>query len=181
MPLLLVLLVLLGVMLLVALMIPLSLVGRYRAGKARRRARGWMATVNIVSLLLSAFVFLTAAALTTYWVPRALPWSAAGLGTGMVVGLIGLAITRWEPAGEALHYTPNRWLVLALTLLVTARILYGFWRGWHAWREAPGEGSWLAALGIETSMAAGGVVIGYYLLYFAGLRWRLRRHERRFR
>jgi hypothetical protein len=35
------------------------------------------------------------------------------------------------------------------------------------------------AFGIPESLAAGGAVIGYYLAYNAGLRWRLHRWHRR--
>jgi hypothetical protein len=159
--------------------VALSLVGRYRAGTVRRRARGWLTTVNLVSMLLSTAIFLVGAAITTFWVPRALPYAALGLATGAVVGLLGLAATRWEAGGE-LHYTPNRWLVLALTLLVTARIAWGLWRGWSTWRAAPEDPAWLEALGAAQSLAAGGVVIGYYLAYTAGVRRRLLRHQRAF-
>ena len=42
--------------------------------------------------------------------------------------MIGLALTRWESDSQSLHFTPNRSLVLLVTLLVAARIVYGFWR-----------------------------------------------------
>ena len=65
--------------------------------------------------------------------------------------------------------------MLGVTLVFTARVLYGFWRGWHAWSAAPGEGSWLAAFGVAGSLGAGAVVLGYYLAYWIGLRSRLKR------
>ena len=119
------------VLALVAL-IPISLVQRYRMGTARQRARGWLAAINIVGLTLSAVMFLISAAVTNVWVPSALLYTAAGLVGGSVLGAIGLWLTRWEPSAGALHYTPNRLLVLMLTLVITARIFYGFWRGWHS-------------------------------------------------
>jgi hypothetical protein len=57
---------------------------------------------------------------------------------------------------------------------VTARVLYGFWRSWHAWSE--GLHSWTAAFGVAGSMGAGAVVLGYYLAYWIGVRRRLKRH-----
>ena len=183
MPVLLFILLLLGGALLVVLLflvlLPLSLVQRYRAGTARRPARGWVATVNLVSVAISAFVFLLGAGITNLWVPDTLRYSAAGLLAGCLLGFLGLATSRWEATSSALHYTPNRWLVLAITLLVAARIGYGVWRGWHAWRVTPGGESWLAAAGLAGSLAAGAVVIGYYLAYWAGVRRRLRRHTPR--
>ena len=172
-------LLLVAVLLLVSpvFLIPLSLVLRYRAGTARRRARGWVAAINIFGLVVSVVLFLIGASITSFWAPHALSYSLLGLGGGVVLGIVGLGLSRWERTAEGLHYTPNRLLVLAITLVFTARVLYGLWRAWHAWRAAPGETDWLAAFGIAGSLAAGAVVLGYYLAYWIGLRARLRRHE----
>ena len=154
---------------------PLALVLRYRAGTARRQARGWVATLNLVALAISTSLFLLGAGLTSIWVPHALSYSLLGLLGGIALGIIGLWLSRWERAPQSLHYTPNRWLVLGVTLVVTARLLYGLWRGWNTWRHA-GETSWLAAFGVAGSMAAGAVVLGYYLSYWMGVLRRLRQH-----
>ena len=173
-------LIILAVALILApiVLMPLSLVFRYRAGTARRQARGWVAMLNLVALAISTSLFLMGAALTSIWVPHALGYSALGLLGGIALGIIGLWLSRWERGPQELHYTPNRWLVLGVTLLVTARLLYGFWRGWDTWRHAAGETSWLAAFGVAGSMAAGAVVIGYYLSYWAGVSRRLKRHQK---
>jgi hypothetical protein len=157
-------------------LVPLSLVLRYRAGTARRQARGWVATLNLVGLAVSTSLFVTGAALVSVWVPHALGYTLLGLLGGLVLGIIGLWLSRWERAPQSLHYTPNRWLVLVVTLVVTARVLFGLWRGWYAWRHAPGDTPWLAAFGVAGSMAAGAVVLGYYLSYWMGVRRRLRWH-----
>ena len=162
---------------LIAVSVPLSILQRYRAGTARRRARAWVASVNLFGLLLSAVLLLLSAALATGWVPRALPYTMAGLVGGCALGLLGLALSRWEPAPGSLHYTPNRFLVLSITLLVAARLFYGFWRGWQAWQSTPAGISWLDAAGAAGAMGAGAVVLGYYLAYWAGIRRRIRRSE----
>jgi len=153
---------------------PLLLLLRYRAGTARRLARPWVSTVNLVSLLISAAFFIWVAALTNFWVPRAFSYSLAGMLSGCLLGLIGLVATRWEKTPAAIYYTPNRWLVLLITVAVAARMIYGFWRIWHAWQTTAHDTSWLAAARIPGSMAVGALVIGYYLTYFAGVRSRLR-------
>ena len=159
-------------------LIPFTIVQRYRVGTSRQRARGWLATINLVGLALSVVFFLLGAAITSYWVPRALPYSLAGLAGGLILGIIGLMLTRWEPSRGELHYTPNKLLVLALTLVITARLAYGFWRSIHAWRLAEGDASWVASAGVAGSLAAGAVVLGYYLAYWIGVRSRYRRHVR---
>jgi hypothetical protein len=153
----------------------LLLVLRYRVGTMRRCGRRWSATLNLVSLVFSVAIFLWVAALTTLWVPKAFLYSLTGLLAGGLLGLLGLTLTRWEMTPQTLHYTPNRWLVLIVMLAVTTRLLYDLWRVWHAWRNAGANDSWLASAGIAGSMAVGTVVLGYYLTYWAGLRWRLRK------
>jgi hypothetical protein len=177
-PLLLLAAVLLFVIVFSVVLLPLSLVQRYRIGTARRPARGWMIALNLGGLGLSTVVFLLTAAFTNAWVPQAFRYAVTGLATGCVLGLVGLALTRWETGMPSLHYTPNRWLVLGITLVVTVRIAYGFWRTWHAWRAAYEHTSVIAASGVAGSLAAGAVVLGYYLAYWAGVRRRIRRHAR---
>ena len=151
-------------------LIPVSLVQRYRMATSRQRARGWLSAINLVGLSLSAVIFLTSAAITSVWVPNALRYTAAGLAAGCLLGIVGLWLTRWEPAPGSLHYTQNRLLVLGITLVVTARIAYGFWRGVHTWRAGT-----LSDSGVAGSMAAGAVVLGYYLAYWIGVRRRFKK------
>jgi hypothetical protein len=161
------------------LLVPVSLVLRYRAGTARREARGWIAILNLIGLAISTLLFLMGAAVANIWVPRALEYSLLGLLGGVALGIVGLWLSRWERAPQSLHYTPNRWLVLAVTFLVTARILFGLWRSWHAWHLASATGadtSLVTTFGVAGSLAAGAVVLGYYLSYWLGIRRRLRRH-----
>lgn len=172
------LLVVLGLFALAAL-IPLSIVQRYRVGTSRQRARGWLVAINLTGLVLSAILFLASAAVTTVWVPGALAYAAGGLAAGAALGAIGLLLTRWEATPDSLHYTPNRLLVFAVMLLVFARLLYGFWRGWHSWQAGLDGASWFVAAGVAGSMAAGAVVLGYYLAYWSGVRRRYRRHAAR--
>jgi hypothetical protein len=148
---------------------PFLLMIRYRVGTARRPVRRWIATINLLSLLLSSALFIWIAALTNFWVPHAFAYSLIGFGSGFLLGLLGLAVTRWEKSSIAVYYTPNRWLVLLITLAAATRLLFGLWRIWHAWRTTGYDGSWLASAGIPGSMAVGALVLGYYLTYFAGI------------
>ena len=153
---------------------PFLLIIRYRAGTARRPARRGIVTVNLLSLLLSTALFLWIAAITNFWVPRAFGYSLIGFSVGVLLGLLGLILTRWEPTDRGFYYTPNRVLVLLITLAVATRMLYGIWRVWHAWQATGHDSSWLASAGIPGSMSVGAVVLGHYLTYFGGILWRLR-------
>ena len=175
MPLLAILAFTLIVILAAIVLTPLAIVQRYRLGTARRRARSWVASINAAGLALSAVLFLAGAAVTSLWIPSAFTYSVAGFAAGCLLGVLGLAVTRWESTPAALHYTPNRWLVLTITLVVAARVAFGFWRSWNAWQVTTDYASWAAASGAAGSLAAGAVVLGYYLIYWLGIRRRVRR------
>jgi hypothetical protein len=170
-------LLLLGVFIVLALiaLIPFSLIQRFRMGTLRRRAIRWVIGLNAAGTFLSSVFFLISAAITTRWFPGTLTYTAAGLAAGGVAGALGLALTRWEFGGGRLYYTPNRWLVLVITLVVAARVFYGFYRSYHAWQATLDRMTWVAASGVATSMSAGAIVLGYYLVYWMGVRRRLRR------
>jgi hypothetical protein len=171
------LLVLLAVLVLAAL-VPLSLFLRYRAGTTRRRARAWLAGLNAVAIACSTVLFLASAAVTSFWVSRAFSYALLGLAGGCLLGLVGIFLSRWEATPAALHYTPNRWLVLALMLVVGCRLAWGLWRAWHAWRAALEHGFALSRFGVAGSLAAGALLLGYYLAYWTGVWCRARRHRR---
>ena len=158
-------------------LMPVILIQRYRVGTARRMARPWMATLNVALMAFSAFRFLGGAVVTTVWVPNAFTGAAAGVALGAVLGVVGLMLTRWEPTAATLHYTPNRWLVLLVTLLVSVRVLYGLWRSWTVAEGGIYGTPMVLAFGIPESLAAGGTVIGYYLAYGLGLRRRFRKWQ----
>ena len=161
------------------LLLPFSLIQRYRVGTRRQQARGWMIVLNLFGIGMSAAMFLAGAAMSNFWIPNALRYSALGFACGCVLGLFGLGLTRWEPTPRALYYTPNRWLVLAITLTITARIAYSFWRAWDTWGGVAARREWLMTYGVAEALGAGGLVLGYYLAYWFGVRRRYRQHETR--
>lgn len=162
------------VILAIVALIPIAIVQRYRMGVARQRARAWLATINVIGFGLSGLMFILTAAMTTIWIHGAFAYTIGGLAIGLVLGVAGLGLTRWEPTPAGLYFTPNRGLVLGIMLVVTGRILFGFWRAWHAWAPGVDHASWAAAAGLAKSMAAGGMVLGYYFVYWIGVRARLR-------
>ena len=126
------------------LAMPFLLFLRYRAGTVRRLGRRWVATLNLVMIVFSAMLFLYVAAITSFWVSDTFRYSLVGLMGGCLLGLLGLALTRWEQMPQALCCTPNRWLILnIITFAVTARLLYGVWRILHGWpRPGPIRRGW---------------------------------------
>lgn len=178
MPLLAVAAVIAGVFVFMVVMLPLSIAMRFRAGSTRRRAWGWLISLNLFAAALSSAILLVTAAISNAWIPNAFRYALIGSLCGYALGFLGLALSRWETSHQGLHYTPNRWLILVITAIVTARIFYGFWRAWHAWQTTPAGESWIASSGAAGSMGAGAAVLGYYVIYWAGVGRRVREQRR---
>ena len=158
----------------------LSLALRYRAGTARRQARRWVASLNVWMTSFSAVFFLSFTLLLSFWVDSAFRFTLIGLGCGAILGLIGLAMTRWESQPDGFFYTPSRWLALLITLAIAARFVYGWWRATHSGSNAPADQHWLiTASGTQLSVAVAAGLIGYYLVYSVGVRLRIASDEQR--
>ena len=181
MPLLVLLPVLLLALLALALLLwPLALWQRYRVGKSRRRVLSWLATVNAVGGAISLPLFVLGAWIGSHWIDGALANALAGLLAGLALGALGLWLTRFEAGESQLHYTPNPWIVLALTGLVAVRVLLGAWQAWHrAWRGEPAPVPWPWLADHASLLAMAGLLLGYHAAYAWGLRRRVRRHAQR--
>jgi D-alanyl-lipoteichoic acid acyltransferase DltB (MBOAT superfamily) len=179
--------ILLGLLLFVLLafggVILLSLAVRYRAGTARRQARRSVASLNVWVTSFSAVFFVSFTFVLSFWIGSAFRFVLIGMVCGAILGLVGLAVTRWESQPGGLFYTPSRWLAVVVTLAIAARFVYGWWRATHSVSTAPDNQHWLiTASGTQLSLAVAAGLIGYYLVYSVGVRLRLTRHEReRFR
>ena len=168
------------VLLALAGVVLLSLAVRYRAGTARRQARRWVASLNVWVTSFSALFFLSFTLLLSFWVGSAFRFALIGMAFGGILGLVGLAMTRWESQPEGLFYTPSRWLALLITLAIAARFVYGWWRATHSGSPPSGDQHWLiAASGTQLSVAVAAGLIAYYLVYSIGVRLRVSRHEQR--
>src|SRR5688572_33259587 len=113
------------IVLAVIALIPISIIQRLRVGISRRQARGWVAALNLIAVVLSVALFLLGAFVTSRWIPEALTYTLAGLGVGSLLGLLGTALTRWEYAEGRVFFTPIRWLVIGIDLAVTSRVFDG--------------------------------------------------------
>ena len=170
---------LLFVLFAVAGVILLSLALRYRAGTARRQARGWVASLNVWMTSFSVVFFLSFALLLSFWVGSAFRFALIGMGVGGILGLLGLALTRWETRSEGVFYTPSRWLAFIIVFAIAVRMVYGWWRATHSGNTATADQHWLiTASGTQLSLAVAAGLIAYYLVYSIGVRVKIMRHER---
>jgi hypothetical protein len=154
--------------------IPLLFLIRFRLGTVRRRARPWVAAINVAVLAFSAAMLLVSASILNVWVPGSVKAAVAGFAAGAVLSVFGLGFTRWERSSQALFYRPNRWFALVIPLALTVRIIYWMWRGWHVWAGSPDTRSWLAQSGAAGSLGVGAAVAGYYFGYAIGVWFRVR-------
>lgn len=98
---------------------------------------------------------------------------AGGIALGLVLGVIGLRLTRYEATPAGLYYTPSAHLGIALSTLLVCRIAYRF-----AVNGLPGATPAAApappAL-TPLTLALIGTLAGYYCAYAVGLlRWAAR-------
>ena len=87
-------------------------------GRQRSKAwRHWTAAV-FFPLLIGMLALATLAR------PAALAILAAAVAVGLGLAMWGLSLTRFERTPEAIFYTPNAHIGIALSLLLVARVLY---------------------------------------------------------
>jgi len=100
--------------------------------------------------------------------PRLAVGLTAGLVGGVALGIVALKLTRFEIDGQNDCYFPNPWIGMALTALFLGRLLYRFMvlypemshgaaGGFGAYQRSP------------LTMAILGLLLGYYIAYYAGL------------
>ena len=159
------------------ILLPLSLIQRYRTGKSRHRVRPLLLKFNSWTLVISAFVFLFSAWIGHYWFANALMYASIGLIAGLLLGCVGLALTRYEVREQTLYYTPNRFLLLGLLLMIVLRLGLGVWRmlslAAGADNAADMQYSFLADH--ANLYLFGGIILGHYVMYMWGIRGKLRK------
>lgn len=109
--------------------------------------------------------------LTTLAHPMTTAAIAAGVAVGIVLGLYGTRLTRFEATPAGLFYTPNAHLGIALSVLLVLRLGYRFVT---LPLGSPQFDPQAMQLGNSPlTMAMFGTIAGYYVTYAIGLlRWR---------
>jgi hypothetical protein len=137
---------------------------RVRRLIGRQRFSRWRSTLTVV--LFPLLIALLARA--PHHVSQEGNYLIVGLGLGLVLGLLGLRLTRFEVTAEGHFYTPNAHLGVALSVLLVARIAYRFATGGFGGTAAPGA----PPPGLTPlTLLLIGALAGYYWTYAAGLLW----------
>jgi hypothetical protein len=135
------------------------------------------AMITRVAILLAVTGLLSLAGLHN---PRLLEGLAGGLLGGIALGLLGLRLTRFERGADGRDlYLPNPWIGATITAVVVGRL------AWRFLVLVPHDG--IAGPMAATAPPLGnspltllvvGLMLGYYVSYYAGLLIHHRRFER---
>lgn len=92
---------------------------------------------------------------------------AAGVAGGALLGLVALKLTRFATGGDRDCYVPNPWIGLALTALFIGRLIYKVMVVWPEVQHAPGGAPPLPQSPLTLLVL--GLLMGYFIAYYAGL------------
>ncbi|WP_267225408.1 DUF1453 domain-containing protein [Dyella silvae] len=110
---------------------------------------------------------------------RLLEGLLGGALTGAALGTVGLRLTRFErDASGADRYIPNAWIGGVLTTVLVARLAWRFLVVMPQLQDPTMAHSAPAMGNSPLTMAILGLMIGYYICYYAGLLVHHRRFER---
>lgn len=110
--------------------------------------------------------------------PAMLEALVGGLACGAALAYLGLRHTRFEVTPEGRFYTPHTYIGLAVTLLFLGRLAYRFLYLSNGANGMPGPDP-NAAAAYRSPLTVGifAVLIGYYVLFYAGVLMRTRASE----
>lgn len=134
------------------------------------------AMITRVAVLVALAGLLSLAGLRD---PRLLEGLAGGLLGGIALGLLGLRLTRFERGADGRDlYLPNPWIGATITALLVGRLA---WRFLVLVPHAGTAGTMTAPTTLQLgnsplTLLVVGLMIGYYVSYYAGLLM----HHRRF-
>ncbi|MGN2251667.1 DUF1453 domain-containing protein [Frateuria edaphi] len=135
------------------------------------------AMITRVAILLAVTGLLSLAGLHN---PRLLEGLAGGLLGGIALGLLGLRLTRFERGADGRDlYLPNPWIGATITAVLVGRL------AWRFLVLVPHDGiagpmaATVPPLGNSPlTLLVVGLMLGYYVSYYAGLLVHHRRFER---
>ncbi|MEP6485084.1 MAG: DUF1453 domain-containing protein [Rudaea sp.] len=141
-------------------------IGRQPYQPKRMQVRiGFLAFVGLIMLVFSLRnVELAGAAL-------------AGIAAGAALGFFGLRHTKFENTPQGQFYTPHLYIGLFVTVLFLGRLAYRFiylYPTLHAAAQS-NESPFASFQKSPLTMAIFGIVIGYYVAYYAGVIREMRR------
>ncbi len=149
--------------------VPILLVGlfawsiyrRVRRNIGRQKLHPRRAITSIVILSVASVLILGTSLQNT----NLLLGFGGGLLPGVLLGFIGLHLTRFETTDEGHFYTPNTHIGLALSLLLIGRIAYRF----MVFRDISAAPNHPPPMQSPLTFFIIGLTAGYYIVYQTGL------------
>lgn len=157
---------------LIAAIVAWSIYRRMRRSFGRQRVRSGLMWARIAILTaLALFIAIDAAG-----DGEVLGALLGGIACGAALGYLGLRYTKLEVTAQGRFYTPHAYIGLAVAALFLGRLLYRFLGLYNGAIPAAANGQNLAALYRHSpfTLAVFGVLVGYYVLYYAGVLQRTR-------
>jgi hypothetical protein len=159
---------------LIAALIAWRLYRRARRSFGRQRVRAGALWVSIGLLTALTVLFITTAVIGPAHDPRVLEGLIAGIGCGAALGYVGLRHTKFEVTSEGRFYTPHTYIGLLVTALFVGRLLYRYLSVYNGALPTAPAGDGAAMFHGPFTLAAFGVVVGYYVLFYLGILQRTR-------
>jgi hypothetical protein len=140
---------------------------RIRRNIGRQPVRPRRMQVRIVILALAALLVST----RSLHSPELGGALLAGLLGGAALGFIGLRHTKFESTEEGSFYTPHTYIGVSVSALLLARLAYRFVALYPAAQAAAQADAdpFASYQKSPLTLAIFGIVVGYYVLYYAGI------------
>ncbi|HEY5299004.1 MAG TPA: DUF1453 domain-containing protein [Verrucomicrobiae bacterium] len=134
---------------------------RVRRNIGRQKLRPRRITYSIIIFSIFTIFIIVASAQN----PRLLLGFGGGFLPGLILALIGLRLTKFETTNEGHFYTPNTHIGVALSLLLTGRIVYRYLILSHETVATKYPAPFQSPL----TLLIIGLTFGYYITYYLGL------------
>ena len=164
---------------LIGALIAWGIARRVRRTFGRQAVQPWRIWLRIAVLTVAGGFIAVASVLRG---PEMVEALLAGLAAGAALAYLGLRHTRFEVTPEGRFYTPHTYIGLAVMLLFLGRLAYRFLylaNGANGMFAGDPNGAAMYQRGPLTVVTVGifAVLVGYYVLYYAGVLMRMRAAE----
>jgi hypothetical protein len=139
-----------------------SIYRRVRRNIGRQKLRPRRITISIAIFVLAGFLIVS----TSLHNMNVLLGFGGGLLLGVILGFVGLRLTRFETTDEGHFYTPNTHIGLALSLLLVGRMAYRF-MVLNNFSATPTNHP--PPMHSPLTYFIVGLTFGYYFVYYLGL------------